>query len=279
MTDPEDGRLRLLLDATGVLEGRPPGPGDGLVDDATLARLYAYPPGAGSVVRSNLVSSLDGAAAGPDGLTGSINTAADRRVFALLRALADVIVVGAGTVRAEGYGPVAPDPTWAALRDGRPAAAALAVVTASGRVPERLLQAGEASRRDRPDRGGGGDVLVATTSDAPDLPALRERLGQDAVLVAGRGRVDPSTLVDALAERGLRRVLCEGGPTLAGAFVAADRLDEWCATLVPRLVGAEPRLLVGPPTDLDLDLATLLLGDGCLVGRWHRRRGRNPGTA
>ena len=70
--------------------------------EAALTHLYRYP--GRPWLRANMISSLDGAATGPDGLTGSINGPADLRVFTTLRALADVVVVGAGTVRAEGYG-------------------------------------------------------------------------------------------------------------------------------------------------------------------------------
>src|SRR5699024_10261627 len=111
------------------------------LDDDELARVYAYPdpaaPGRGWV-RANFVSTLDGSATGPDRLTGSINTTPDRVVFALLRSLADVILVGAGTARAEGYRPPEADPRWAGIRVGRPSAPAMAVVTRSGLLPPLL---------------------------------------------------------------------------------------------------------------------------------------------
>src|SRR3954466_1045562 len=92
--------MHLLLPA-------PVGPAAGeRLDDDTLARLYAYPllDGGESWLRVNFVSTLDGAATGADGRSGSINTGADREVFALLRALADVGVIGAGTAGGGGYG-------------------------------------------------------------------------------------------------------------------------------------------------------------------------------
>ena len=92
------------------------------LDDDALAALYGYPHGVAAErpwVRANFVSTLDGAATGPDGRSGSINTGADREVFALLRALADVVVVGAGTARAEGYRRVVTRTKW---RDRRAAA-------------------------------------------------------------------------------------------------------------------------------------------------------------
>src|SRR5690242_21676652 len=109
-------------------------PGGSAVDDAALAALYAYPdlgPPPARWLRANMVASLDGAAT-VDGRSGGRSNAADKQVFALLRAHADVILVGAGTARAEGYGPVRPESEglpWAWLRDGRPPSPPIAVVT------------------------------------------------------------------------------------------------------------------------------------------------------
>ena len=88
--------MRILLGGEGS-----PAPGT-VLDEPALERLYAVPAGR-SWLRVNFVSSLDGAVTGADGRSGSINTPADHRVFRLLRRLSDVVVVGAGTVRAEGY--------------------------------------------------------------------------------------------------------------------------------------------------------------------------------
>src|SRR5215510_2973605 len=109
-------------------------PGGSALTDAALAGLYAYPdPGAppGRWVRANMVASLDGAAT-LDGRTRGLSSEADEQVFALLRALSEVILVGAGTARAEHYGPVRPESEglrWAWLRDGRTPSAPIAVVT------------------------------------------------------------------------------------------------------------------------------------------------------
>src|SRR5215470_13520833 len=109
-------------------------PGGSALDDAALAGLYNYPDlGAPPArwLRANMVASLDGAATA-DGRSGGLSGEADRQVFALLRAHADVILVGAGTARAEGYAPVRPESEglrWAWLRDGRPPSPPIAVVT------------------------------------------------------------------------------------------------------------------------------------------------------
>jgi riboflavin biosynthesis pyrimidine reductase len=99
------------------------GPGSG-----DLAEVYAVP--RTPWLRVNMVSTVDGAATGESGRSGSINNAVDKVVFDHLRATADVIVVGAGTARAEGYGPA-----------GKP----MVVVSRSGELPEGLRSAADVS--------------------------------------------------------------------------------------------------------------------------------------
>jgi len=250
--------LRLLLPGNAVV-------GD-LGDDreATLqavADLYAYPEllPAGGWVRANMVSTLDGAAVAADGVTAAISHPVDKAVLGVLRALADVVLVGAGTVRAERYGPVKPHPVLAARRaaQGRSPAPVLAVVTRSGRLPT--------------DTGlfapGAGTLVVAPA--AADLAELGRVAGADNVVVAGADDVDPVAAVAELARRGLARVLLEGGPTLLGRVVAAGRLDELCLTLSPLLaVGDGPRVAVGAAASARLRVAHLMEGEGLLLGRW-----------
>lgn len=214
-----------------------PDPGDAEPD---LARLYAAP--ADPWLRVNMVSTLDGAASGDNGRSGSINNAVDKRVYDQLRALADAIVVGAGTARAEGYAPV-----------DRPTV----VVSRRGGVPEQL-------------RGGPpGAVLLATCASAEHLAEAEQLLGNDQVLVLGEDEVDLLRLREELAGRGLTQLLAEGGPHLLRDLVAAGAADEVCVTIVPRLVAGEgPRIAVGPPVDVPLELLTLLEGEGTLLGRW-----------
>jgi riboflavin-specific deaminase-like protein len=226
-----------------------------------IADLYAYPDplDARGWVRANMVATLDGAASGADGRSGSISAPADTAVFQVLRSLADVILVGAGTVRAEGYGPAKPRAAFADRRAaaGQQPAPALAVVTRSGFVPG--------------DTGlFSGDVptYVVTTAGA-DLDRLRRVAGDGHVIVAGEDEVDVADAVRALASRGLRRVLLEGGPTLLGSALAAGRVDELCLTWSPILVGGEgPRIAVGEPTRLNARPAHLIAADDLLLGRW-----------
>src|SRR5690554_2844826 len=179
--------------------------------EAELGALL-HVPGAGPLVRANMIASLDGAAWGPDRRSGSINGPADWRVFRVLRALSEVILVGAGTARAEEYRP------WPVPRDladlraaaGLPPEIEIAVVTRTGGLPPGLHGV------DRP-------PLVCTSEEGA------ERLGSDVdperLVVAGGADVDLPAMLEALAARGLTRVLAEGGPELLGALVAADLVD------------------------------------------------------
>lgn len=210
------------------------------VPGSDLDRLYAAP--RPSWLRVNMVSTVDGAASGDDGRSGGINNSVDKVVFDHLRATADAVVVGAGTARAEGYGPA-----------DRP----IVVVSRRGDVPDGLRDAAP------------GSVLLATCSSAEGLPAARAALGDDAVLVLGSHRVDLALLRTQLAERGWNHVLAEGGPHLLRDLVAAGAADELCLTIVPMLVaGDHPRITNGPPVGAPLRPTLLLEARGTLLGRW-----------
>lgn len=237
------------------------------IEDDDLAELYAYPADLDRPwVRANFVSTLDGAASGADGRTGSINNDADKRVFVLLRSLADVVVVGGGTARQEGYRPVRTREVWRELRArmGLAPAPTLAVVSRSLELAGGVLEHVE----------GGGRVLVVTSrrADAERLAQVRAVLGADAVLLAGDESVDLADVVEQLGERGLPRVLCEGGPQLMSDVVAAGLLDELCLTVSPVLVGGDhPRITRGGPLAQDLRLGHVVESDGVLLTRWLRR--------
>jgi riboflavin biosynthesis pyrimidine reductase len=141
----------------------------------------------------------------------------------------------------------------------------LAVVTRSGDVP-----AGQGLFT-----GENPSLVVTCRAAGPSaLARLRELAGEDGVVVAGDSDVDLAAALDALAERGLLRVLCEGGPSLLGAVASAGLLDELCLTWSPTLVGGDaPRILTGSAVDVPLRLAHLLHGDGTLLGRWVRGGG------
>jgi riboflavin biosynthesis pyrimidine reductase len=241
--------------------------GDAELDDTALARLYAYPADSGSApgawVRANMVASLDGAAV-VDGQSAGLSSPGDRRVFWALRALADVIVVGAGTARAEGYHPTRTKEPWASLglRTGRPAAPPLALVSQSLELdPATPLIA------DAPDDAR---TIIITCESSP--AGRRAALARAAdVIVAGEHSVDLAAAFAGLADRGLRHVLCEGGPRLLTDIVAGGLLDELCLTVSPLLAGVGPvRILAGALFPAHrLRLAHLLEEDGVLFARYH----------
>lgn len=233
-------------------------------DESELVALLADAaprPGRRVHVRANMVSTLDGAATGPDDRSGTINDAADHRVFSALRVLADVVLVGAGTARAERYGALTtPEPLRTTRRaHGRERELEVALVTASGRVPEQLLGA------DRP-------PLVVTVASCPTIGVLRDRIGTDHVLVTGEHEVDLAAALDGLADLGLPAVLTEGGPRLLSDLLAADLVDELCLTWTPLLVGGPaPRTTRSDDWFAPVRRARprlLLHADGTLLGRW-----------
>ncbi|HWG00318.1 MAG TPA: pyrimidine reductase family protein [Trebonia sp.] len=229
-------------------------------DDAELARRYAYP--AERWLRGNMVASADGAST-LDGLSGGLSTPGDRRLFWVLRGLADVIMAGAGTTRAEHYHPTRAAGSWASLglRDGRPATPPIAVVSRSLDLDpaDPLFTAAPADAK----------TIVITCASAPaDVRAALERTAD--VLVAGEAAVDLKQAVAALHDRGLGRILCEGGPSLLGQLSAAGLLDELCLTVSPVLAGPGPgRIVAGTPfLARRLDLAVLLEENGTLFCRY-----------
>ncbi|MFD6951745.1 hypothetical protein A6A08_16635 [Nocardiopsis sp. TSRI0078] len=238
-------------------------PGD-VLDASALERLYAYPDR--PWLRANMVATLDGAAAGNDGRTGSINTPADQVVYTLLRDLADVVLVGAGTARVEGYRHTRPRTRGLlarALAEGRAAHPELAVVSGTGQVPPLLTE--------RPGDGGGVLLVTCEAAGAEALDRARGTLGEDRVLVCGERSVDLPAAVAALAGRGMPRILCEGGPRLLADVAAAGLLDELCLTVVPLLAGGlEQRIAVGTAADRALVPGVVVESEGTLLQRWLR---------
>jgi riboflavin biosynthesis pyrimidine reductase len=250
--------MRLLLSGSSTA----PAPAD--LDTLGDTALYAaYAPPHEPWLRANMVTTLDGSATGADGRSGGINTEADHVVFELLRAQSHAVVVGAGTLREEGYSSLSVDERWRGLREahGLPPALPLVAVSNRGHVPPRLSRVDD------------GTVLLATAAAAPGLDDARSSLGEQHVIVCGEERVDPAELVAALHRRGWTRLLTEGGPSWLRTLVAHGLLDELCLTVVPTLVGGDhPRPLAGPDVAVDLELHALLEQDGTLLGRWLTRR-------
>lgn len=190
-------------------------------------------------VRGLMVTSVDGAAE-VDGSSRPLSGPADRRVLTHLRGTADVVLVGGETVRAEGWQPP------------RPSAQRRAARRAQGR-PEVPAYAVVSRSGDLPRGEAEGEVLVVSGS-------------------AGE-------VLDALADRGLTRVVCEGGPSWLAQVATSGRLDELCLTVSPRLAGpGRAGLLAGPawPAPVPLQLTALLEDDGWLFARY--ALGQPPST-
>jgi riboflavin biosynthesis pyrimidine reductase len=229
------------------------------LDDADLAGLYAYPEG--PVVRANMVTSADGAAS-LGGASAGLSSAADRHVFALLRTLADVILVGANTARVERYAPVRIRELWRHLRSGRTPTPPIAVI--SGRLdldPSAPLFA-KAPPHART------IVITAESADGD----IRAQLAKHAeVIVAGQATVDLPAALAALRERGHQHVLAEGGPGILAQLLAAGLIDELCLTIGPLLAGpGAPRIVTGSPAPdpAPMTLAHALEDNGFLLCRY-----------
>jgi riboflavin biosynthesis pyrimidine reductase len=184
-------------------------------------------------LRVNFVSSLDGAAT-HDGLSGGLGDEADRLVFDILRMQSDVILVGAGTVRAEGYGGIRVSDEAIAWRVANSLPEQPAVAIVSGRLDLDPRSAVFTRAAVRP--------LVITHAGAPADKRAALAVVAD-VLICGEAAVDHALMVRTLAERGYPQVLCEGGPGLFGSLLATDAVDELCLTLAPLLEsGRAPRV-------------------------------------
>jgi riboflavin biosynthesis pyrimidine reductase len=216
-----------------------------------------------------MIESADGAAE-VGGLSGGLSGPADREIFSLLRALADVILVGAGTVRAERYRPARVAPRWAALRAGRPATPPIAVLTAQLDLDldSPLLTAAPGDAR----------TIVITTGSAP-VPVRKQAAEHAEVIIAGDRDADLGAAIRALAGRGYRRVLAEGGPRLLGQLAAAGLLDELCVTVSPVLASGTAGRIVQGTTQAGLPrlaLAHVLEEEGFLFCRYLLRPAGTP---
>jgi riboflavin biosynthesis pyrimidine reductase len=257
MAEPDTGTQLTLLGSTEP------------VGSEQLPDLYAYPNGLEKCwVRSNFISSIDGGATA-DGKSGALAGPGDRALFKMMRELADVVVVGAGTARIENYGGVQLGAGSRQARQARGQAEVppIGIVTQSGRL-ER-------------------DMLVFTHTEVPPLVltctaavgTAHELLGDAAEVLdcsdADPRAVDVAAMLTTLAARGLVRVLTEGGPSLHGSFIDADLLDELCLSLAPTLVGGQARRIVSGPGQVKTPMhrAHLLADDaGYLYSRYVRQR-------
>ncbi|PZS19377.1 MAG: pyrimidine reductase family protein [Pseudonocardiales bacterium] len=234
------------------------------VDDVDLHAFYGADWLDGGGLRVNFVVSVDGAAT-QGGASRGLQTRGDNRIFAALRDLADVVVAGAGTVRTEGYSAIELSARRRAIRAeyGLPAQLPTAVVSRSLRLDPAATLFTAAS--------GTARTIVITCAAGDSI--VRAELEQVAeVVVCGGDTVDLPAARAALAERGLTRVLCEGGPTLFADLAQAGVVDELCLSISPLLSGPGARRAVaGQPwhdAPRALTLAGLLEEDGALFCRY-----------
>ena len=232
------------------------------LDDAALAAHYAWPEArAVPYVRVNFVASLDGAVS-VDGRSGGLGNAADKTVFHLLRELAEVVLVGAGTVRTEKYNGVQRNTR------GRDTPPPVAVVTGTADL--------DPASRLFTDTVVPPLILTLESAPAGRRAALADAGGEVVVLP----RLTPDLLLAELGRRGLDRVLCEGGPSLLGALQAADAVDELCLTVAPLLVGGESGRIAHGPAGVPprrMALVGALHADDALL--LHYRRSPDPADA
>ncbi len=216
-------------------------------------------------IRANMVASADGAAAA-QGLSAGLQTPGDNRVFAALRDLADVILVGWATAAAEAYGPAQPQ-VQTRRRWGLAPQLPVAVVSRSLRIDtaSRLFA------------GSRPFVITCARSDEQRRAELAEHAE---VLVCGDDDIDYRTVRHVLGTHGLVRVLCEGGPTILGRMLAAGEVDELCLTVSPRALGPSAgRIVAGAPWadgSRPLGLHSLLEEDGALFLRYSAGRHASP---
>ncbi|MCW2691016.1 MAG: hypothetical protein JWR37_5906 [Mycobacterium sp.] len=205
------------------------------VDESRVSELYAYPDDLRRCwVRGNMIASVDGGAT-DEGKAGGLAGAGDRALFMLMREAADVVLVGAGTVRVENYSgaKLSVAQRQGRQRRGQSEIPPIAVVTQSGQLDH---DAKLFTRTEVP-------PLILTCADS--VADTRHRLGGVAEVIDASGSepgvVDDARVLAILAERGLFRVLTEGGPAFLGTLVEHDLLDELCLTVAPILVGGLAR--------------------------------------
>ncbi len=226
------------------------------LSDEALLELTRMPEG-GRWLRMNFISSLDGAAT-HEGRSGGLGDSADRRLFELLRWPADVVLLGAGTARIEGYSALrlSEDAVRRRREHGLPPHPVLALVSRS-----LDLDPASAMFTDAPVR-----PIVCTVPGAPQ--DRRDRLAEVAdIIVTGESDVEPASLLDELAARGLQHVHSEGGPSLFGSFMDAGVVDALHLTLAPRIEGSTTRRITreGPGVPVGMRLESILRAESELL--------------
>ncbi|MGH8910695.1 MAG: dihydrofolate reductase family protein [Egibacteraceae bacterium] len=235
-------------------------------DEADPYDVYRPADPHGPLLRLNMIATVDGAVRDERGRAGGLGDEGDRKLFRTLRALADGILVGAGTVRVEGYRPHRLRPDLARRReaDGRAAPSPVIVVSRSLAFDLNAPLFTEART----------PTVVVTCAEAP--PERRraiKRVGR--VVVAGERDVDlPQAIAALRGELGLAQLLCEGGPTLNAGLLAGGLVDELCLTIAPKMAGpGQLGLAAGPIPARSLELVSLCEQDDELYARYRLSAG------
>jgi riboflavin-specific deaminase-like protein len=215
------------------------------------------------VLLLNMVASADGHTTVEGRSRGIRGGPGDRELFHALRAHADAVLVGTGTMRAENYGAwIRDDRRWAMRRaaglDDSPIGATM---TRRGEVPwdVPLFAA---------------DVTVVVYSGVDLKPPAHVQADVQVVVIDD---LDPVAVVADLRARGARSILCEGGATLNAALLRAGQVDELELVIAPQLIGGTTALTAvhGPigGDDVELEPVDVLESHGALLIRYRVRRG------
>ena len=224
-----------------------------------IAAGYAWPDG--SWTRAMMLTTLNGAIAGTDGLSGSISSPTDRLIFDETRRLADAVLVGAGTIRAERYTPMRAKSEHQLVRAaaGLQPAPVVAIVSHSLDLPWQDGLFHESAQQ----------PIVLTDVHDPASPALHQaRAHADVIELPG---TDAAAMIGALRDRGLDRIVCEGGPALLTHLVEADLIDEYDVTVAPILSGTGYGIVDGPlAATKRLRLAQAIAAEGFIFAKYLR---------
>ncbi|MEE2769299.1 MAG: dihydrofolate reductase family protein [Actinomycetota bacterium] len=213
----------------------------------------------------NMVSSIDGSIA-VDGRAGGLSGPADQHLYQVLRGLVDVVLVGAGTVRAESYrAPRNPEKRVAELRENRRQAPRprLAVVSGDLNLDPKIGMFAEHDPSDPL------PLVYTTTGADPGRRAVIEEVAE--VVDMGGTQWCPSAMLADLLARGANVVLCEGGPTINAQLLAGGLIDEYCLTISPRVIGGSGGVGVAeqaPGAPVEFQLERVLTEEGFLFCRY-----------
>ncbi len=238
-----------------------PTPRDERLEDLYLELAFPEPPVDRPYLYLDMVASVDGAATA-GGRTAKLGGEADGLAFSRLREWCDVILVGASTVRIEDYGPPRPGADARARRAARrlPEVPRIVIVTASRSLNPGSRLFSDPSRR---------PLVLTTEEGSPERLAGLSEVAD--ILRIGAGRVDLTRALSYLHDAGVRRILCEGGPTLAASLMSARLVDEIFLTVSPQLIGGDAMRIVDgvvPGAPLPLTLVELREHAGELLLRY-----------